>query len=25
MRRVRERTSMERILDDYLAYFELFD
>ncbi|HEY8022536.1 MAG TPA: hypothetical protein VIH93_15630 [Thermoanaerobaculia bacterium] len=25
MRRVRERTGMERILDDYLAYFELLD
>ncbi len=25
MRRVRERTGMDRILDDYLAYFERFD
>jgi hypothetical protein len=25
MRRVRERTSMDRVLDDYVDYFELFD
>lgn len=25
MRRVRERTSMDRVLDDYVRYFELFD
>ncbi len=25
MRRVRERTNLDRVLDDYLAYFELFD